>query len=212
MNLNACLDLILARVGRAGSTSLRPTALAELALLQAEYEESPTAPWFLLQAKELVLVPGQSAYTPPAGFLRFDDSESYVSCAQGQASLPVEIVSAARIVAEGSAATGVPLALGVTSTEMLVYPVPDAAYVLTIYAVYSDSPPVDAATENLWAKHAPSVLVSKCAFRLAKNTLHDDVAAAALQVDVMEAEVRLFRFGVARSEAGRTRVYGDEEE
>ena len=212
MNLNACLDLILARVGRAGSTALRPTALAELILLQSEYEASVSTPWFLLQVKTLVLAPGQTAYAFPPGFRRFDDSESYVSFTLNGEALPVEIVSPQAIVAEGTLATGSPLAVAATASQFLVYPTPDDAYTLSIYAVYADDAPTDAAVENLWAKHAPSVLISKTAFRLAKDTLQDDVKAAALQVDVLEAETRLYRFGVARSESGRSRTYGQEEE
>ncbi len=212
MNLNACLDLILARVGRAGSTALRPTALAELILLQSEYEASVSTPWFLLQVKTLALVPGQTAYDFPTGFRRFDDSESYVSFTLNGAALPVEIVSPQAVVAEGTLATGSPLAIAATASQFLVYPTPDVAYTLNIYAVYADDAPTDAAVENLWARHAPSVLISKTAFRLAKDTLQDDVKAAALQVDVLEAETRLYRFGVARSESGRSRTYGQEDE
>jgi len=209
MNLDACLDRVLARVGRSGSASVRASALAEMALLQTEYEESLAPLWFLFQTFTITTVANQAAYAVNASFRRFAEERTRITYLYQGSTVDVEIVDGFDMDGVTRSVNGPPKALSLTGSTFTLYPTPDGIYTLSFVALGADTPPVDAASANAFSTNAPQLLIARTAFVVAKDILQDDALAAKLQVDVTRAEERLMRFNVAREFSGRTYAVGE---
>lgn len=197
MNGNAALDLVLQRIGRWGEAALRATALAEMQLVQQEYEQGPNLPWFLVQTKTASVAEGASDVTFPAGFMRFDDDDGLVYFDVETTRYFPDIVLLQHL--RGQAPTSVDLPRAVAPGDKLyLFPGSSTALTLHIVACYADALPVDAASTNLWLTHASYVLIAKTAFRMAQAHLQDFELASSLAQQVQEAEQRLANFTTAR--------------
>ena len=208
MNGNAALDLVLQRIGRWGEAALRATALTEMQQVQVEYEQGPNLPWFLFDVKTASLAAGASDVAFPAGFIRFDDDDGFAYFDLGDTRHLLEIVLLAHLRLQPPTPPSIPRALA-SGDKLYLFPGTSDPLVLNIYAAYSDSLPVDAASTNKWLTNAAYVLVAKTAFRMAQTHLQDFELASSIAQQVQEAEQRLSTFTIARRYARVDLVKGE---
>lgn len=211
MNFNAMIDTILAKTGRWGDTTLRALVLGELVSVQAQLEQAPELPWFLF--REQTLSVSSAATALPTGFIRFEEDSCFVNYTNSEGALvwpaPLQL-SDFRDYAAASASQSYPQAYAITSTQILVAPVPESEIILTFHAAFSDVAPTDAAVTNLWATHASDVLVYNTGSRVASDILQDAELSSTLDQRAKVAWDVLKRHSLARKIAHLNFAKGDD--
>lgn len=212
MNGATLLDLTLGRLGKWNDTALRATVLAEMNLVQFEYEQGPNLPWFLFDTRTFTVAAGDVSARFPANFIRFDDDAGYVQFkVAGIWQATSEIIPFEKISPQlGTITAGYPTHVSVFD-QLYVYPTPLDALEGRLLAAFHDAAVQDATVENLWTQNVPYLLVAKTAMRVAQTHLQDFELANSFAQLVAEAEARVSRFTLASRFAGySTNKAGDE--
>lgn len=175
MNFNSMLDSILQKIGQWTDTAIRARALEELVLVQHEMELAPELPWFLWQEEAVVVTGGTASTALPGDFLRLDRDYSYIRLTHEDSTrflspLSVELFQEYSV---GRDVGNTPLVYAISGFNLLTAPVVATNVTLYVQAAWADTVPTDAAATNLWATHAPNVLIYHTASRLASDHLQD---------------------------------------
>lgn len=191
MNFNTILDQIASKTGNWADSTLRAVALADLQLVQDELEKASDLPWFLYREQSITIAATTTATNLPTGFIRFDSEFSYLKQTvdnRAKFVIPLPMEKFVEYAAWANSTADRIVAYALTSTQLLSAPALVSDVDLSIYAAFKDSTiPSDAASTNLWATHAPQVLIYETAARVAGEHLQDYDLAARLNMRAQAA-------------------------
>lgn len=214
MNFDIMLNNIVSKVGNWTDAALRAKILTEMQLVQEEMELAPVLPWFLWDEKDVTINASATTGTLPTGFIRLDKEFSYVRyvAADGKTAFLSPLnTEQYREYAEGLPAADDILAYSLTATQIIVAPAPLTGKTLKMFCAVKDpTVPVDSATTNLWATHAPNVLLYHTASRVASDLLQDYAQAERLETRFRSAWEVLKRDSYARMSEYLDAVKGDD--
>lgn len=98
-----------------------------------------------------------------------------------------------QVLLDNSASTGEPYNYCFYANALRVYPLPDAAYTLTLMAWYRLAAPSSDASSNAWTNEAYDLVKARALYYLASNTLRDADLATMARLAETEAEEALIR-------------------
>jgi len=98
-----------------------------------------------------------------------------------------------QVLLDNSAANGEPYNYTFYANAIRIYPLPDAAYTLTLMAWYRLAAPSSDGSSNAWTNEAYDLVKARALYYLATNTLRDTDLAAMARLAETEAEEALIR-------------------
>lgn len=98
-----------------------------------------------------------------------------------------------QVLLDNSAANGEPYNYCFYANALRIYPLPDAAYTLTLMAWYRLDEPSSDASSNAWTNEAYDLVKARALYYLASNTLRDADLATMARIAETEAEEALIR-------------------
>lgn len=166
-------------------------------------------PWFLFTENvTTTLVIGESRIALPADFLaEIEEEGMFVTNTDGGVSIVTKGGSQDLKVYYGSA-TGLPKKYALSGDHFILFPTPDAAYVLTMRYAAAE-PVLSTNIENNWLKYAADLMIAEVGATLAKTLLQNPTLAASFQTDVSRAWDRLQRQHEMLQHTNRTYTMGD---
>jgi hypothetical protein len=107
-----------------------------------------------------------------------------------------------QVLLDNSASTGEPYNYTFYANAIRIYPLPDAAYTITVMAWYRLSAPSSDGSSNAWTNEAYDLVKARALYYLASNTLRDADLATMARIAETEAEEALVREMNARNGTG----------
>jgi hypothetical protein len=183
---------------------------------QTEFEREAELPWFLRNDganPTLTLTISTYGVNLPTGFLREIDEDNdggvfyYNSTADdGEEWTQLEKMSegAAREAYQDS--TGAPEAYVLTETQLLVFPLADAAYILR-FPYYKADTTLGTDVENDWLKYAHELMIGNAGLKIAAALRDKDAIQIFAEME-RRGRDRLMKENVSRQEANKVRIMG----
>jgi hypothetical protein len=107
-----------------------------------------------------------------------------------------------QVLLDNSASTGEPYNYTWYANALRIYPLPDAAYTLTLLAWYRLAAPSSDGSSNAWTNEAYDLVKARALYYLASNTLRDPDLATMARIAETEAEEALIREMNSRNGTG----------
>lgn len=177
MDLGGVIQIIRDRLAF-NQNLAQDTILRHMDLIKHTFEQGADElplPWFNFQPTATVTtVAGERTVDLPTGFVDFDDDFPVTVTVEGHVKMVerLDYHEAAATVTEGA-----PEAFVLGGGQMLLYPLPDDAYTLTVpcytrSALYSDVP---LTTTDGWTENFPMLLVEETLLSIGKSTRDESV-------------------------------------
>lgn len=206
---------------------------AALQYAQTEREKPGLSyPWWLRKQSTLILTVGQQIYATPTDYIQDTEEKAgnlYIYTIAGQnnsrtvflkkmsfedaqvryyGAWPFTTSSPEGEVTDqtNSIGPGLPIDYVLTSTGIILYPVPDNTYTLT-WSYWGNDTAQATGQTNGWLTNAPWVLIGDAAKKICADLGYTQGLQTASEI-LTRAESNLFRSVVAREESGRRRYMG----
>ena len=211
MTRDQLIELLGYRLG--DRTDMGPRALAEMPLVQGStLEGNKWLPWFLEKDFAGVTVAGQDYVSLPADFLtEIEESHLWLTTAEGK---QLRLVKKDLDVLKSlcmEAASQQPCYYARVKGKIVLGPVPDAEYPLTMQYYGQDADMSAANLETEWLKHAGDVVMAELGYVLASKHIQIPELAAAFQQDAVRAWERLYVRHCEIQETNQLRAMGGTE-
>ena len=183
---------------------------------QTEFEREAELPWFLRNDganPTLTLTLSTYGVNLPTGFLREIDEDNdgglfYYNSANedGEEWTPIDKMSEGDAREAYQDSTGEPEAYVLTETQLLVFPLADAAYILRFPFFKADTT-LATDVENDWLKYAHELMIGNAGLKIAASVR--DMPAIQIFAEMeRRGRERIMKENVSRQEANRVRVMG----
>jgi len=178
-------------------------------------EGAASLPWFLISEDSWTNVNvNDRRVLLPSDFLRELDEDSllYVTDESGAEHELIKDDYDALVEKYGNDTTAVlPKEYSVVGDYIMLFPIPSVARQIRMRYYRKDTLPVDSVNfENRWLKYAADLLLAETGMVVAALHTKDDAAAGAFKVLRDKAYVRVMKDTVARIEANRMRMMGED--
>lgn len=205
---SAVIDLIKMRLGNRTDTDIDTRINSEMDMAQYELEQFGIfTPWFLLSETATYTTVANEARVP----IPTDMLQEYEEGALFYNKLPlIKHDQDYLAVRYEDAEPGLPTAYALVGDYFVLYPVPNAAYAITMKYYQKDTVPsaVAVGAENRWLKYAADWLLAKTGSAIARY-IKDADAQALFAADAQTAADRLYTKHVDRAERNSPRAKGD---
>lgn len=201
------VSLIKMRLGNRTDTDIDARIDAELDMAQYELEHfGDFTPWFLLSENATyTLTPTEQRVPLPADML-----QEYEEGALFYGYDPLTKYDYDALVAKFRDSTGSPQGYALVDNYFIVFPIPDAAYNITMKYYQVDTAPSAVLTsgENKWMKNAAQWLLAKTGSAIARF-IKDADATALFLADEQKAQAAVYKTHIDRAERNVDRQMGD---
>lgn len=140
---------------------------------QREFEIGATLPWFLVEEDATVATTASShSIAYPSGFLRLVEEEGpyYTDATTGLRYLEIRPYDE-MLKYYTDYEAGAPRALSIRKGQIDVFPLPDAAYTITL-SYYKAAEVLDSDIENAWLANVPDLLLNRAGMLIAEDLEH----------------------------------------
>jgi len=213
MNVKACLDLLMGRLGGRTAPDLRAKCLQEMVTFQeTEMEGAEDLPWFLItEEAETDTVPNERRILLPSDFIREVEEEDLLLIDDSGEEIKLGKVGYEEAEQRfGGSDPGTPQVYTIRGNYILLHPTPDRIMTVRFPDYYArQEQPVDSEeSENGWFKWASDLMMSGPGLVVATLHLKDPELVTTMAALVTRANTRLRNATVAREEANRNRRMG----
>lgn len=211
MTRDQLIELLGYRLG--DRTDMGQRALAEMPLVQGStLEGNKWLPWFLEKEFVGATVEAQNYVPLPDDFLgEIEESHLWITTAEGRQLRLVkkdyDVLKALCAEAENQQ----PQYYARVKGKLMLGPVPDAVYSLTMQYYARDTDMAAANLETEWLKHASDVVMAELGYVLASKHVQLPELAAAFQQDTLRAWDRLYVRHCEIQETNQLRSMGGDE-
>lgn len=216
MQRDTAVDLLMGRLGRRTTSSLKDEIINEMVFMQENLlEGGKFLPWFLITSDDtLTSTSGDETITLPTDFIR-EWEDGGLLRETGDSDEPYKAITRddydiIKIKYPGS---GTPKYYDRTETELLLRPTPDDTYTFKLWYYAKDASlagtygGTGSTTENGWLEHASDVLIAMTGVVVMRQYLNGDASKFVEQVAI--AWDRLYARDTEWREANKERFMGD---
>lgn len=206
----------LARCGNRGSdTTLQAIATTEVLLIQQELEQSQTLPWYLLATTTLTVTANTATVSVPTDFLRETNEDEGALFWNDTTVTPAEKIRLRKaeyaflVDKYRGASAGTPEMYALVGSSFITFPTSNVNGTCEL-GYYAATTTLGASgSTNVWTTYSPSLVVAALAEKLAGEYIQDYPLEQRHKAVKDREYARLVLNETARSEAGASRMMGE---